>query len=60
MINVMVKFKKIHPPKPPKPPDRIQNIKTIKPIGKNKWIKAHWRWNYDSRKWEWIKGHWSK
>lgn len=55
----MAKFKKIHPPKPPKPSDRLQNLKTIKPIDKNKWIRAHWRWNYNSRKWEWIKGHWS-
>ena len=56
----MSNFKKIHPPKPPKPPDRIQNIQTINPIGKNKWIRGHWRWNYDSRRWEWIVGHWSK
>lgn len=52
-------IKKIHPPKPPKPIDRIQNIKTIKPIGKNKWVKAHWRWDYATIKWEWVLGHWS-
>ncbi len=54
------KPKKIHPPKPPKPPDRIQNIQTVRPIGKNEWVKAHWRWNYETHQWEWILGHWRK
>jgi hypothetical protein len=48
------------PPKPPKPPDRLQNIKTVKPLGKNKWIKAHWRYDYKFNRWEWVGGHWSK
>lgn len=38
-------IKKIHPPKPPKPLDRLQNMQTIRPLGKTKWVKAHWRWN---------------
>jgi hypothetical protein len=54
------KPKKIHPPKPPKPPDKIQNIKTIRPIGKNEWVKAYWRWNYETNNWEWVIGHWHK
>jgi hypothetical protein len=53
-------FKKIHPPKPPKPPDRLQNMKTMKPFGKNTWVSAHWRWNYETHKWEWVIGHWSE
>jgi len=35
-------IKKIHPPKPPKPVDRLQNMQTIRPLGKTKWVKAHW------------------
>lgn len=59
--NVMQRMpRKIHPPKPPKPVDRMQNMKTICPIGKTKWVKAHWRWNYGDSHWEWIEGHWSK
>jgi len=56
----MKKITSIKPIKPIKPIDRIQNIMTIQPIGKTKWIKAHWRYNYDTRNWEWILGHWSK
>ncbi len=52
--------KKIRPPRPPKPPDRLQNPKTLKPLGKNKWVRAHWRWDYDRHAWEWVLGHWSK
>ncbi len=48
------------PPKPPKPPDRMQNMQTMRPMGKTKWVKAHWRWNYGTHKWEWVLGHWSK
>ena len=46
--------------RPIKPIDRLQNIKTIKPLGKNKWVKAHWRWDYTNQQWEWVIGHWSK
>lgn len=53
-------IKKINPPRPPKPVDRIQNIKTMRPIGKTKWVKAHWRWDYNYHQWEWVLGHWSK
>ena len=52
-------IKKIHPPKPPKPPDRLQNMQTLRPLGK-KWVRAHWRWDYNTNKWEWVLGHWSK
>lgn len=52
-------IRKIHPPKPPKPIDRMQNMQTMRPLGKTKWVKAHWRWDYGSRKWEWVLGHWS-
>lgn len=48
--------KKIRPPRPPKPPDRLQNLKTLKPLGKNKWVRAHWRWDYDRHAWEWVFG----
>ena len=44
-------IKKIRPPRPPKPVDRIQNIKTVRPFGKTQWVKAHWRWDYNNRKW---------
>lgn len=56
----MRKIKPIHPPKPPKPIDRLQNMKTIRPLGATKWVKAHWRYDYDRRAWEWVLGHWSK
>jgi len=46
--------------KPPKPFDRHQNFKTYRPWGKTKWVKAHWRWNNDTNKWEWILGQWNK
>ncbi|MFL6596338.1 MAG: hypothetical protein ACJ8KF_00010 [Chthoniobacterales bacterium] len=38
------KLQKLHPPKPPK----------------KKWVRAHWRWNYEIHQWEWVLGHWSK
>lgn len=53
-------IKKVHPPKPPKPIDRLQNMQTLRPLGKTKWVKAHWRWDYSTPKWEWVLGHWSK
>ena len=46
--------------RPIKPIDRMQNIKTVRPIGKTKWVKAHWRYDYRTSKWEWVLGHWSK
>lgn len=49
----------LKPPKPPKPFDRPQNVKTFQPFGKTKWVKAHWRFDYKSYKWEWVLGHWS-
>ena len=60
MEDFMFRMKRIRPPRPPKPVDRIQNIKTIRPIGKNTWVKAHWRYDYDRRQWEWVLGHWTK
>lgn len=54
----MSSLKRMHPPRPPKPPDRMQNMKTMRPMGKNEWVRAHWRWNYDTHKWEWVLGHW--
>lgn len=52
-------IKKIPPPKPLKPIDRLQNMQTLRPLGKTKWVKAHWRWNYGTHQWEWVLGHWS-
>ena len=57
---MIMQFKKIHPPKPPKPIDRLQNLQTLQPLGKTKWVSAHWRWNYGTHQWEWVLGHWSK
>ena len=56
----MTKSSRPKPPRPPKPPDRMQNIQTFRPFGKTKWIRAHWRWDYDRHAWEWVTGHWSK
>lgn len=53
-------FRPIHPPKPPKPIDRLQNLRTIRPLGKNKWVKAHWRYDYATRAYQWVEGHWTK
>jgi len=39
-------FSAMRRPRPPKPLDRMQNMKTMKPLGKNKWIRAHWRYDY--------------
>ena len=49
-------IRKIHDPKPPKPADRPQNAQTARPAGKTVWAKAHWRFNYDARKYEWVEG----
>ena len=54
------KIKTPKPTKPPKPPDRLQNLQTLRPLGKTKWVKAHWRWNYGTHQWEWVLGNWSK
>lgn len=54
---------RLKPPKqlkPIKPLDRLQNLKTLRPLGKNHWIKAHWRFDYQRRQWEWVLGHWAK
>lgn len=56
----MRKFKAIKLPRPPKPIDRMQNIKTLRPLGKTKWVRAHWRYDYARGQWEWVLGHWSK
>ena len=50
----------LNPPRPPKPPDRLQNTQTLRPLGKNHWVRAHWRYDYQHRKWEWVLGHWTK
>lgn len=46
--------------RPLQPLDRVQNMKTLRPLGKTKWVSAHWRWDYNLRRWEWVLGHWSK
>ena len=56
----MMKLRRIRPPRPPKPVDRVQNMRTIRTLGKTKWVRAHWRWDYDRHAWEWVLGHWSK
>jgi hypothetical protein len=56
----MRKIKPLRPPKPLKPIDRLQNMVTLRPLGATKWVKAHWRYDYDRRAWEWVLGHWSK
>ena len=50
-------LKPIHPPKPPKLLNRLQNPRTLQPLGKNKWVKAHWRYDYGTRSYEWVEGH---
>jgi hypothetical protein len=55
-----MKFVIPHGPRPPEPPDRPQNPRTPRPPGKNHWVMAHWRWDYDRRQWEWVHGHWSE
>jgi hypothetical protein len=57
---IMKKIRPIRPIRPVKPIDRIQNMRTIRPIGKTKWVKAHWRYDYGRRQWEWVLGHWAK
>jgi hypothetical protein len=56
----MIKPRRIHPPRPPKPPDRPQNPRTPRSPGKNEWVRAHWRWDYNHQQWEWVLGHWRK
>lgn len=53
-------MKKTRPIRPIKPIDRLQNMKTLKPLGKTKWVKAHWRYDYKNSQWEWVIGHWAK
>ena len=53
-------FPRIHPPRPPKPPDRPQNPITLRPFGAKEWVRAHWRYEYNLRRWEWVHGHWSR
>ena len=48
----MIKPRRIRPPRPPKPVDRLQNMRTIRLLGKTKWVRAHWRWDYDRHAWE--------
>lgn len=50
--------RKIHAPKPPKPVERAQNLQTPQSPGTTSWNKAHWRFNYETRKYEWIEGRW--
>ena len=50
----------LRPLRPLKPLDRMQNMKTLRPLGKTKWVRAHWRYDYASRQWEWVLGHWAK
>lgn len=54
------KIRPLRPLRPLKPLDRLQNMRTLRPLGKTKWVKAHWRWDYDRHAWEWVLGHWSK
>lgn len=53
-------FRPIRPIRPIKPIDRMQNMKTLRPFGKAKWVKAHWRYDYNYRQWRWVDGHWSE
>jgi hypothetical protein len=46
--------------RPIKPIDRFQNMRTLRPLDKTKWVKAHWRYDYDRCEWEWVLGHWSR
>ena len=57
---MMRKLRRLHRPRPPKPPERLQNPRTLRPLGKTKWVKAHWRYDYASYQWEWVRGHWAK
>lgn len=54
------RMKPMRPLRPLKPIDRLQNMKTLRPLGKNRWVKAHWRYDYNHRQWEWVTGHWAK
>src|ERR1700685_592025 len=56
----MKRIRSVRPVRPIKPIDRLQNLTTLRPLGKNKWIRAHWRYDYARAQWEWIQGHWSK
>lgn len=56
----MRKLPTLKPLRPLKPLDRMQNMKTLRPLGKTKWVRAHWRYDYSRRQWEWVLGHWAK
>lgn len=56
----MRKIRTIKPLRPLKPLDRMQNMKTLRPLGKNRWVRAHWRYDYGRGQWEWVLGHWAK
>lgn len=57
---LMRKLPKLKPLRPLKPLDRMQNMKTLRPLGKTKWVRAHWRYDYARHQWEWVLGHWAK
>lgn len=59
MELAMRRIRPLRPLKPLKPLDRLQNMKALRPLGKSRWVRAHWRYDYDTCKWEWILGHWS-
>lgn len=48
----MKRIRRIRPPKPPKPPDMPQNPRPPRPPGKNEYVRAHWRYDYDTNRWE--------
>jgi hypothetical protein len=54
------RIRSLRPLRPPKPIDRLQNLRPLRPLGKNKYIKAHWRYDYSTGRYEWVQGHWSK
>jgi hypothetical protein len=53
-------MKKLLPLRPLKPLDRLQPLRPLQPLGKTKWIKSHWRFDYGTRQWTWVDGHWAK
>ena len=59
LSNMFGTIRQVSSLKPPKPPDETQNVMTVRPLSKNKWVRAHWRWNYTTQRWEWVIGHWS-
>lgn len=44
--------------KPLKPLDRLQNLTGLPRLGQTTQVSAHWRYNYQTRRWEWVKAHW--